>query len=135
MKASHTRKRAKRKQMGEKILRAKEPRIRDVWLTRHNTPNYARSFFRVCVTPAGYGLAIARPGRACTNIYVCSTSKIRRCRYRPLENHLARVATYGIMEVRAERGEELGERARRGSEGGQGGGPERREWKEVISQM
>lgn len=29
-------------------------------VVRHKTPNYARSFFRVCVTPVGYGLANTR---------------------------------------------------------------------------
>lgn len=99
----------------------------------HKTPNYARSFFffRVCVTPAGHGL---RPGRSVhdEHIHTCApqrTSKIRRCRYHPLGNHLARVATYGIMKVRAreERGEELGECER--GPGEEGEGPERREWK------
>lgn len=81
------------------------------YVVRHKTPNYARSFFLgVCVMPAGYdGLAITTGTCVCTNTYVRNTPKIRRCRYRPLGNHLARVATYGIMKVRRERGEELGE--------------------------
>lgn len=108
MKKSRKRKR-KLMGIGEEILQAEKRRIRNAahspHVVCHKTPNYARSFFKVCVTPAGYGLAIAA---VCTK-HIRNTPKIRRCRYRPLGNHLARVATYGIMKVRAERGKELGE--------------------------
>lgn len=86
-------------------------------VVRHKIPNYVRSFFRVCVMPTG-----VRPRNSvrdeCARTRIRNTSKIRRCRYRPLGNHLARIATYGIMKVRRTRqGARWGARS---SEGGRG---------------
>lgn len=80
------------------------------------------------MTPAGYALVIELRTSVHEHIRA-QHAEIRRCRYRPLGNHLARVATYGIMKVRTKRGKELGE-YEKGLRRERRRGAERREWKE-----